>query len=32
MAMMRKGQVRKIGGRDMKDQAAFVAELFQCAA
>jgi transposase-like protein len=32
MAMMRKGQVRKIGGRDMKAQAAFVAELFQCAA
>ena len=30
--MMRKGQVRKIGGRDMKAQAAFVAELFQLAA
>ena len=32
MAMMRKGQVRKIGGRDMKAQAVFVAELFQLAA
>ena len=28
MAMMRKGQVRKIGGRDMKAQPVFVAELF----
>ena len=32
MAMMRKGQVRKIGGRDMKAQAVLVAELFQLAA
>ena len=32
MAMMRKGQVRKIGGRDMKAQALFVAELFGVAA
>ena len=31
MAMMRKGQVRKIGGRDMKAQAVLVAELFQFA-
>ena len=30
--MVRKGQVRKIGGRDMKAQAVFVAELFQLAA
>src|ERR687885_325701 len=29
MAMVRKGQVRKIGGRDMQAQATFVAELFQ---
>jgi IS6 family transposase len=28
MAMIRKGQVRKIGGRDMRAQAAFIAELF----
>jgi hypothetical protein len=32
MAMMRKGQVRRIGGRDMQAQAAFVAELFDFAA
>ena len=28
MAMIRKGQVRKIDGRDMRAQAAFIAELF----
>ncbi len=32
MAMMRKGQVRKVGGRDMRAQAGFIAELFQAAA
>ncbi len=32
MAMVRKGQVRGIGGRDMRAQASFVAELFQIAA
>ena len=32
MAMMRKGQVRGVGGRDMRTQATFVAELFQAAA
>ena len=32
MAMMRKGQVRNVGGRDMRTQASFVAELFQVAA
>ena len=32
MAMMRKGQVRKVGGRDMRAQASFIAELFQVAA
>jgi transposase-like protein len=32
MAMVRKGQLRKIGGRDMQAQATFVAELFQVAA
>ncbi|SDB74336.1 IS6 family transposase [Belnapia rosea] len=32
MAMIRKGQVRKIGGREMRTQATFVAELFQVAA
>jgi IS6 family transposase len=32
MAMIRKGQVHKIGGRDMKAQANFIAELFQTAA
>ena len=32
MAMMRKEQVRRVGGRDMQAQAAFVAELFDLAA
>jgi len=32
MAMVRKGQVRKIGGRDMRAQASLIAELFQVAA
>jgi transposase, IS6 family len=32
MAMIRKGQVCKIGGRDMKAQAGFIAALFQTAA
>jgi IS6 family transposase len=32
MAMIRKGQVRNIGGSDIKGQAAFIAELFQDAA
>ncbi|CAH2603025.1 protein of unknown function [Rhodovastum atsumiense] len=32
MAMMRKGQVRRIDGRDMKAQAAFIASLFNIAA
>jgi hypothetical protein len=32
MAVMRKGQVRNIGGRDIRTQAAFIAELFQVAA
>ena len=32
MAMVRKGQIRGIGGRDMRAQATFVAELFQIAA
>ena len=32
MAMIRKGQVRKIGGRDMGAQAGFIAGLFQTAA
>ena len=32
MAMVRKGQVRRIGGRDMRAQATFVAELFEVAA
>ena len=31
MAMIRKGQAYNIGGRDMRAQAAFVAELFQVA-
>ena len=31
-AMVRKGQVRGIGGRDMRAQASFVAELFRVAA
>src|SRR3954454_2953952 len=32
MAMIRKGQVRKIGGNDIKAQAKFIATLFQDAA
>ena len=28
MAMMRKGQVQQVGGRDMRAQATFIAELF----
>jgi IS6 family transposase len=32
MAMIRKGQVYNISGRDMRAQAAFVAGLFQVAA
>jgi transposase, IS6 family len=32
MAMVRKGQVRRIGGRDMRAQATFVAGLFDVAA
>ena len=32
MAMIRKGQVKNIGGRDIKAQADFVADLFQVAA
>jgi transposase-like protein len=32
MAMIRKGQVRSIGGRDMRAQAEFVASLFELAA
>ena len=32
MRMVRKGQVRRIGGRDMQAQATFIAELFQVAA
>ena len=32
VAMMRKGQVRNVSGRDMRAQASFVAELFQVAA
>jgi IS6 family transposase len=32
MAMIRKGQVRNIGGRDIKGQAEFIAGLFQVAA
>ena len=32
MAMIRKGQVWKVGGRDMRTQGTFVAELFQVAA
>ena len=32
MAMMRKGQVRRVRGRDIRAQASFVAELFQVAA
>jgi hypothetical protein len=29
MAMIRKGQVRNIGGHDIRAQATFIAELFQ---
>lgn len=32
MAMIRKGQVQGIGGRDMRTQAGFIADLFQFAA
>jgi transposase, IS6 family len=32
MAMIRKGQVQNIGGRDIRAQATFIAELFQIAA
>ena len=32
MAMIRKGQLRYIGGRDIGAQAAFIAELFEIAA
>jgi IS6 family transposase len=32
MAMVRKGQVRKIGGRNMRAQTVFIAELFAVAA
>jgi hypothetical protein len=32
MRMVRKGQVRRIDGRDMQAQATFIAELFQIAA
>ena len=32
IAMTRKGQVRRIGGEDIKAQAAFIAELFEIAA
>jgi transposase, IS6 family len=32
MAMIRKGQVRNIGGRDIKAQAKFIAALFEVAA
>lgn len=32
MAMVRKGQVRRIGGRDMQARATSVTELFQSAA
>ncbi|MBP0447431.1 hypothetical protein J8J14_21970 [Roseomonas sp. SSH11] len=32
MAMVRKGQVPKLDGRNMRAQAAFIAELFQIAA
>ena len=31
MAMIRKGQVQNIGGRDIRAQATFIAELFQIA-
>jgi IS6 family transposase len=32
MAMIRKGQLRKVGGRDMRAQSVLIAELFQTAA
>jgi transposase-like protein len=32
MAMIRKGQIRGMGGRDIQAQATFIAELFQAAA
>jgi transposase-like protein len=32
MTMVRKGQVRRVGGRDMRVQASFIAELFEVAA
>jgi transposase, IS6 family len=32
MAMVRKGQVRGIGGQDIRAQARFIAELFHIAA
>jgi transposase, IS6 family len=32
MAMIRKGQVRNIGGRDIKAQAKLIAALFEVAA
>jgi hypothetical protein len=32
MAMIRKGQVQAIGERDMRAQAAFLAELFEATA
>ena len=32
MAMIRKGQLRNIGGNDIKAQERFIAELFQTAA
>jgi IS6 family transposase len=32
MAMIRKGQVRNIGGNDIKAQARFIAGLFEAAA
>ena len=32
MAMIRKGQVRNIGGKDIKAQAGFIAGLFGVAA
>src|SRR4051812_15057683 len=32
MAMIRKGQLRNIGGRDIRAQAAFITELFEIAA
>jgi hypothetical protein len=32
MAMVRKGGVQQVGGRDMRAQATFIAEMFQGAA